>query len=141
MRRGRARPYESLTPEECISVPVWEMALDGSEDDDPEQDESWRRPLVGQFDVSPELGDVYCTFRIIGTDFVATALRDPTVDALYEILIWSDGEWEVPKRVAGLPNPIRLECVCMIDGVERATYTSEGAPRNYEAIREAASAA
>ena len=102
--RGRSQPFEKIPPEQYLENPIWEMALDG-EEDNPDCDESWRRPVLGATDLTEDMPCAFAAFWVSGTELLATALWDPSEDGLNELLIWSDGVWKTPKETPAATPP------------------------------------
>ncbi|MEO0423014.1 MAG: hypothetical protein AAF184_11795 [Pseudomonadota bacterium] len=99
--RGKAQPYESLTPHDYDFFPIWEMAVD--EKGVAGQDETWRRPLWYAKDVEARMAAVFVPFDIVGTDLMGVGLyttrADPEplvptpTDDLGEITVWWQDRW------------------------------------------------
>ncbi len=133
---SHSKPFEQVTPAEYEENPVWEGAYDkeGVED----QDETWRRPLVGKRNVDETMIGPFIALRVVGAELPANAMYDHERQSICEIFVWWNGAWVLPEEALGSEVSVYYVALPSIAGQHSVRFLSQRST-DYYAQRESMS--
>ena len=118
-KTGKAKSLDDITLDDVLQHPIWIWASD--EEGEPDQDETWQKPLLDTDNITPDIFTPIITLKIKDTDRFASGEYDEQKKQLAGISVWKDDSW-TDLRGLGLPEPVILIAVPRINGEENVEF-------------------